>query len=71
MEVSPEDAGLVGCWQFLAVKRERIPRNPTKKPSTEVGYYATSLTQNQMSSKELLKVIQWHWSAIENGVHFR
>ncbi|MSU32864.1 MAG: hypothetical protein EXS25_09460 [Pedosphaera sp.] len=24
-----------------------------------------------MNSKELVKVIQWHWSAIENGVHYR
>lgn len=57
--------------QILAVKRERIPRNPTKEPGTEIGYYAESLTRNQMSSKDLLKVIQEHWSAIENGVHSR
>ena len=23
--VSPEEIGLVGCWQVIAVKRDRIP----------------------------------------------
>lgn len=36
-----------------------------------MGTYATSLTRNQMRSKELLKVIQGHWSAIESGAHYR
>jgi len=38
-----------------------------QEPSTEVGFYATSL----MSSKELLTVLQEHCLAIENGVHYR
>ena len=38
-----------------------------QEPSSEVGTYATSLTRNQMRSKELLRVIQEYWSAIESG----
>jgi len=38
-----------------------------QEPSSEVGTYATSLTRNHMSSKELLRVIQEYWSAIESG----
>ena len=71
VDVSPEEAGLVGCWQFVAVQRERIPLDPKKAPSTEVGYYATSLTGDQMGVKELSESIRGHWSAIENGVHHR
>ena len=37
--VSPEEIGLVGCWQVIAVKRDRIPLNPAKPPGQpEVGY---------------------------------
>lgn len=71
VDVSPEEAGLVGCWQFVAVRRERIPLDPKEAPSTEVGYYATSLTGAQMGVKGLSEVIRGHWSAIENGVHHR
>jgi predicted transposase YbfD/YdcC len=69
--VSPEEAGLVGCWQFVAVQRERIPLDPKKEPTTEVGYYATSLTGSQMGDPEISEAIRGHWSAIENGVHHR
>ena len=61
VDVSPEEAGLVGCWQFVAVRRERIPLDPKEAPSTEVGYYATSLTGAQMDVKGLSEVIRGHW----------
>lgn len=69
--VSPEEAGLVGCWQFIAVERERIPLDDSKPKSREVQYYATSLTAEQYAEKELSELIRDHWSAIENGVHYR
>lgn len=71
VDISPQEAGLVGCWQFVAVRRERIPLDPKKAPSREVGYYATSLTGRQMGVKGLSKVIRGHGLAIENGVHHR
>ena len=36
-----------------------------------LGITRRALNQKQMSSKELLKVIQSYWLAIENGVHYR
>ena len=70
--VSPEEIGLVGCWQVIAVKRERIlldPAEPRTEP--EVGCYATRLAHGEMDSEEISAVIRDHGSAIENGVHHR
>lgn len=70
--VTPEEIGLCGCWQVIAVRRERTMLDPREKePSDEIGYYATSLTEAEMTDNELLEVIRGHWSAIENGVHHR
>jgi len=71
VDVSPEEAGLVGCWQLVAVKRERIPLDKSKPASCEIGYYATSIAGDQMDDRALSEVIRDHWSAIENGVHHR
>jgi len=71
VEVSPEEAGLIGCWQFIAVRRERQPLDPAKPASCEIGYYATSLSKDERSNEELCGLIRDHWSAIENGVHYR
>jgi predicted transposase YbfD/YdcC len=67
--------GLCGCWQILAVKRERIdlaaarakPGPETEEP--EVAYYVTSLGHRETSDQALLDAVRGHWSAIENGVH--
>jgi predicted transposase YbfD/YdcC len=75
MAVSPEEIGLCGCWQILAIKRERIelaasrakPPQETKEP--EVAYYVTSLGHRETSGQALLDAVRGHWSAIENGVH--
>ena len=75
MEVSPEEIGLTGCWQILAVQRERIdlaasrakPPQETEEP--DVGYYVTSLGHRDTSDQALLDAVRGHWSAIENGVH--
>ena len=70
--VTPEEIGLCGCWQVVAVRRERIPLGPCPKPpSDEIGYYATSVADRELTDDDLLEVIRGHWSAIENGVHHR
>jgi len=70
--VSPEEIGLCGCWQVIAVQRERIPLGlPSQPAAVEIGYYATSLSQQQHPDQELLKIIRDHWAAIENGSHYR
>ena len=70
--VTPEEIGLCGCWQVIAVRREREEFDPrTEGPSDEIAYYATSVAEREMSEGELLSVIRDHWSAIENGVHHR
>jgi hypothetical protein len=69
---TPEEIGLCGCWQVVAVRREREELDPhAKPPSDEIGYYATSLTTEELTEDELLEVVRGHWSAIENGVHHR
>jgi hypothetical protein len=70
--VSPEEIGLCGCWQVLAVRRQRTPLGSDPDPPTDViGYYATSLSHGQYSDQELLKIVSDHWAAIENGSHYR
>ena len=70
--MSPEEIGLVGCWQVIAVKRERrslAPAGPA--PTVEVAYYATRLASDELGAPELSRLIRDHGSAIENGVHHR
>jgi len=70
--VTPEEIGLCGCWQIIAVRRERIEfGRKAKPPSDEIWCYATSVAYDQMSEEELLEVIRGHWDAIENGSHYR
>ena len=70
--MTPEEIGLCGCWQVVAVRRERVHLAPcTQPPSDEIGYYATSVAERELTDEELLEAIRGHWSAIENGVHHR
>ena len=70
--VTPEEIGLCGCWQVIAVRREREELDPrAKPPSDEIAYYATSVVFQELSDDELMEVIRGHWSAIENGSHHR
>ena len=73
VSLSPEEAGLCGCWQFLAVWRERkeLRQGKVTQESEEYGFYCTSLAQGQRNAEQLLQVIRDHWSAIENGAHYR
>lgn len=70
--VTPESIALCGCWQIIAIRRERkhLGKNP-KEDSDEVWYYVTSVALQEMTDAELLTAIRGHWGAIENGVHYR
>jgi hypothetical protein len=71
--VSPEEAGLCGCWQFLAVWRDRqeLRRGKVVATSEEYAFYCTSAAPNQYSAQQLLQAIRDHWGAVENGAHYR
>jgi len=70
--VSPEESGLCGCWQVIAVEREsRDLTAPDAPAAGDIGYYASSLTTDQYDEAQLLEIIRGHWSAIENGTHYR
>jgi hypothetical protein len=70
--VTPEEIGLSGCWQVIAVERySQRHHQPKEAASLEIGCYATSLTLDEHGEAELLTFIRGHWSAIENGTHYR
>jgi hypothetical protein len=70
--VSPEEIGLCGCWQVIAVQRESLDLGqPDAKPTLEVGYYASGLSLEQRDEAAVAAAIRGHWSAIENGPHYR
>ncbi|MSU27145.1 MAG: hypothetical protein EXS27_04410 [Pedosphaera sp.] len=72
MAVTPEAIGLCGCWQVIAVQRESIDLDqPDAQPTGEVGYYASSLSLAQRDDAAVAAAIRGHWSAIENGTHYR
>jgi len=70
--VTPEAIGLCGCWQVIAVQRESLDLGqPDAKPTLEVGDYASSLSLAQRDEASVAAAIRGHWSAIENGTHYR
>jgi len=73
VSLSPEEAGLCGCWQFVAVWRERkeLRQGKVTEESEEYSFYCTSAAPGQYSAGQLLQVIRDHWSASENGAHYR
>ena len=73
VSVSPEQAGLCGCWQFIAVWRERQELRAGKviASSQEYAFYCTSAAPKQYTARQLLQAIRDHWAAIENGSHHR
>ena len=59
VRVTPEEIGLCGCWQVIAVRRERVELGrKAKPPSDEIGYYVTSLGAAQLRDAELLQAIR-------------
>jgi predicted transposase YbfD/YdcC len=73
VELSPEEAGLCGCAQFLAVRRERqkLRRGKVVERSREYVYYVTSLTRAELDAEGLARAVRDHWGACENGAHYR
>ena len=72
MAVTPEEIGLSGCWQVIAVERYSQAQNqPKESASLDTGYYATSLAVEERDDAAILGHIRGHWSAIENGTHYR
>ncbi len=73
VSVSPEQAGLCGCWQFIAVWRDRQELRGGKAIDTseEYAFYCTSAAPKQYSACQLLQAIRDHWGASENGAHYR
>jgi len=71
--VDPEQAGLTGCWQFIAVWRERqeLRRGKVVDQSQEYSFYVTSLVDEEASAEQLAQHIRGHWAACENGAHYR
>ena len=70
--VTPEEIGLCGCWQVIAVRREHIGLSHIAGPPTdEIAYYCTNAVAAQYAPDELLAAIRGHWDASENGTHYR
>ena len=65
--------GLIGCWQFILVYRERqyLRAGKVYKTQEEYAYYVTSVSAGDYAPSELLKAIRGHWDSIENGSHHR
>lgn len=64
---------MTGCWQFIAVWRERqeLRRGEVVEESQEYSFYVTSLDQEQATARQLAQHIRGHWAACENGSHYR
>lgn len=73
VSVTPEQAGLTGCWQFIGVWRDRhkIRRGKVVEQSTEYSLYTCSLVQEEASAGQLAQYIRGHWGACESGAHYR
>ena len=70
--MTPEEIGLSGCWQGIAVERYSQKQNqPKESAALETGCYATSLAVTEHDDAAVLALIRGHWSAIENGTHYR
>ena len=67
-----EDIGLCGCWQVIAVRRERILLGAKAgPPSDEIGYYVTSVASGEVTAAGLMGAIRGNWDAVEKGAHHR
>jgi predicted transposase YbfD/YdcC len=70
--VTPEEIGLAGCWQVIAIERySQDQHQPEESASLEIGYYASSLAIQQRDDAAIMAAVRGHWSAIENGTHYR
>jgi predicted transposase YbfD/YdcC len=56
----------------IAVQRESLELGRADAQAViEVGYYASSLNLEQRDDAGVAAAIRGHWSAIENGTHYR
>lgn len=63
---------MTGCWQVIAVERySQDQHQPKESASLEIGCYATSLAIDEHDDAAIMALIRGHWSAIENGTHYR
>jgi len=64
---------LIGCWQFIAVWRDRqkLRHGRVVDQSQEYSFYAASLVHEEASAEQLAQHIRRHWGACENGSHYR
>jgi predicted transposase YbfD/YdcC len=71
--LSPQEAGLCGCWQFIALwrQREELRQGKVIQKEEEYQFYCSSLGQSEHTAQELVEVIRGHWSACEIGSHYR
>lgn len=54
------------------MERSSQDQNKSKESaSLEIGCYATSLSIKEHDDPTMLALIRGHWSAIENGTHYR
>ena len=71
--VTPEEAGLCGCWQFVAVWRDRqkLHKGEVIEDSNEYSFYSASLAHDEYDAEALAGFIRGHWNACEIGSHYR
>jgi len=64
---------LTGCWQFIAVWRDRkkLRQGQVIEESEEYSWYVTSLVAEEATAEQLAQFIRGHWAACENGSHYR
>ncbi|NBB78869.1 MAG: hypothetical protein GVY36_05405 [Verrucomicrobia bacterium] len=71
--VTPEEAGLCGCRQFIPVWRERqyLRCGRVYNEEQEYSFYVSSANPDAYHEPALLQAMRGHWDAIENGSHYR
>jgi predicted transposase YbfD/YdcC len=52
-------------------ERKELRQGKVTEESEEYSFYCTSSAQGQHRADQLLQVIRDHWSASENGAHYR
>jgi hypothetical protein len=52
-------------------ERQKLRRGKVVEESQEYSFYCTSADAAQYSAAQLLDFIRGHWSASENGAHYR
>ena len=62
---------MVGCWQFLAIRRERQELGVDPEPKVEIAFYACSRPVTETPTAKLARIVRRHWGAVENGAHHR